>query len=279
MSSYAYYNGSFGKREEIRIPLSDRSVFFGDAIYDAAIGSYDRILWEEEHIERFLGNAEKIGIKHNISKNFLSSLLREIAVRSMLETYFIYFQLSRDLPSRRHSANGSGFNLLITVDPITINKSDSPLRLKTAEDLRYGYCNIKTVNLLPSVLSITEAESNGCDEAVFVKNGFVTECSKSNISIIKQGRLITHPKTNEILPGIAREHILRICESVGITVSERKFSVEEMMNADDILVSSTTRLCQRAGYVNSVPVGKSKEALGDKICSLMYSEYAVFCLK
>ena len=60
MSSYAYYNGSFDKKENINLPLSDRSIFFGDAVYDAAIGCYDRILWEDEHIERFLSNAEKL---------------------------------------------------------------------------------------------------------------------------------------------------------------------------------------------------------------------------
>jgi D-alanine transaminase len=90
MDSYAYYNGKFGKRDKITIPLSDRSIFFGDAIYDAAIGSFDRILWESEHIERFLNNAEKIGIKHNYTHKHLSDILREIGVKSMIKSYFIY---------------------------------------------------------------------------------------------------------------------------------------------------------------------------------------------
>ena len=64
MTSYAYYNGQFGKRDEIKIPLSDRSIFFGDAVYDTAIGCYDRILWEIEHIERLLCNAQRLGIEH-----------------------------------------------------------------------------------------------------------------------------------------------------------------------------------------------------------------------
>ena len=90
MISYAYYNGNFGKRNEISIPLSDRSIFFGDAVYDAAIGSYDRILWESEHIDRLLINAKRLGIEHEYTKAFLSELLREIAVKSMIKCFSLF---------------------------------------------------------------------------------------------------------------------------------------------------------------------------------------------
>ncbi len=278
MNSYAYYNGKFGKRNEISIPLSDRSIFFGDAIYDAAIGSYDRILWEDEHIERLLSGAEKIGIKHSFSRKHLSDLLHEVAIKSLLERYFIYFQISRDLPSRCHSAVGCGSNLLITVDPITIEKNPKPLKLITAEDLRYGYCNIKTVNLLPAVLSATNAEKAYCDEAVFIKDGIITECSKSNISIIKRGRLITHPISSKILPGIARAHLLKICrDKMAIPVEERPFTKEELFSADEVIVSSTTKLCKRVSHIDNMRVGGKNTLLATKIYNAMYSEYSDFC--
>ena len=277
MSSYAFYNGKFGKKEDISIPLSDRAVFFGDAIYDAAIGSYDRILWEDEHIERFLSNAETIGIKHSFTKEYLSEILREIAVKSMIKTYFLYFQLSRSLPSRTHSANGAKANLLVTVDPIEIPRFSAPLKLVTAEDIRHSLCHVKTVNLLPAVLASTVAEESGCDEAVFIKDGIVTECSKSNISIIKQGRLITHPKTNRILPGIAREHLLAVSGKIGVKIEERSFSVEELFSADEILVTSTTKLCRKANEIDGTKVGGKCPSLADYLCDLMYREFADFC--
>ena len=279
MSSYAYYNGKFTKRDEITIPLSDRSIFFGDAIYDAAIGSYDRILWEDEHIQRFLDNANRIGIKHNLNEKYLSELLREVAIKSMIDSYFIYFQLSRDLKSRTHSANGCGSNLLITIDPIEIKSNSTPLRLITVEDRRYEYCDIKTVNLLPAVLSATEAENAGCDEAVYTKKGIVTECTKSNISIIKKGRVISHPKSSRILPGITREHLRIICDTINVPFDEREFTFDELISADEILITSTTKLCKTVGYINSIPVGGKDGALASKICQKMHKEYADFCLK
>ena len=277
MNSYAYYNGQFGKREEISVPLSDRSIFFGDAIYDAAIGSYDRILWEEEHINRFLCNADRIGIKHSFTKNYLSQLLREIAVRSMLDSYFIYFQMSRSHPTRNHSAIGCNANLLVTVEPMEIRKEYEPLKLITVDDHRYEYCDIKTINLLPSVLSMTQAENQNCDEAVFVKNGIITECSKSNISIIKEGRLITHPKTNRILPGIARAHLLKQCSAIDVQVVEREFDISELLEADEVLISSTTKLCKKANSINGISIAGKNRYVADKLCDKMYDEYINFC--
>ena len=277
MNSYAYYNGKFGKKEEILIPLSDRSVFFGDAIYDAAIGSYDRILWEDEHIERFLLNAKKLGIGHSLTKSFLSALLREVAVKSMIKSYFIYFQLSRDLINRSHSAINAGSNMLITVDPIEIKKDFIPLKLMTVRDKRYDLCHIKTTNLLPAVLASTKAEKLGFDEAIFVRGNTVTECSKSNIAIIKQGRVITHPKTNRILPGITREHLHLICKELSIEFCEKKFTVSDMLSADEILVTSTSKLCKTASFINSQKVGGNNPDLANLICSRFFLEYSEFC--
>lgn len=277
MSLYAYYNGNFGPGEEITIPLSDRSIFFGDAIYDAAIGSYDRILWEDEHIERFLFNAGRIGIEHSYTKKFLSELLREIGVKSMLKSYFIYFQMSRSKKTRVHSAKDASPSLMITVDSIEILPDPAPLKLITVRDRRYGFCDIKTVNLLPAVLASTEAEKRNCDEAVFVKNGIVTECSKSNISIIKQGRVITHPKCNKILPGVTRAHLLAICDRNNIPYDERPFTVSEMLSADEILITGTGKLCKKASEIDGLSVGGKDASLAKKIFQKMYEEYADFC--
>ncbi len=273
MNSYAYYNGNFGKSEDVKIPLSDRAIFFGDAVYDAAIGRYEFIMWEGEHIDRFLSNAKRLGIEHSYTKSYLSALLREIAVKSCIPEYFLYLQLSRSKERRIHSAVGCGANLLVTVEPIEISNTLPPLRLSLFEDLRYGYCDIKTVNLLPAVLASTKAESEGCDEAVFQRDGVITECAKSNIFIFKDGILKTHPTTNRILPGIARSHVLLACRRLGIPYVEEAFTVEELLAADEILVSSTTKLCRRANMLDGQRIGMNDGENAEKICRFLYQEF------
>lgn len=273
MNSYAYFNGKFGKKGDISIPLSDRSIYFGDAIYEVAIGCYDRIMWEEDHLDRLIKNCKAIGIDIGYKKNFLSSLLREIAIRSGLESYLIYLQISRDMPMRKHSADGSKANLLITIDPIEINETEAPLRLITSPDLRYNYCNVKATNLLPAVLASTEAEKRGCDEAIFIRDGLVTEGAKSNILIINQGRVITPPLSPHILPGITRAHLLGICERERIPLEESNFSLQQLYSADEVLITSTTKLCRRADIIDNISVGGKNTELAEFLRSRLYQEY------
>ena len=271
--SYAYYNGRFDKKENIAIPLTDRSIYFGDAVYDVAIGCYDRILWEDEHINRLLYGAKKLGIKHSYTFEFISSLLREIAVKSMIESYIIYIQLSRSYESRKHSAIDCDANLLITIDPFRPNIYSPPMKLMTYEDKRYDFCDIKTTNLIPAVLASTEAEMRGYDEALFVRQGVVTECSKSNISILSQGRLVTHPKSSHILPGITREHLLLTCRELKIPVLEETFTINDLFIADEIIVTSSTKLCRSVSHINDVTVGGRDSNTFDKIRSRLNMEY------
>jgi D-alanine transaminase len=273
MKSFAYYNGRFDKKENISIPLNDRSIYFGDAVYDVAIGRYDRILWEEEHIERLLHGADRLQIQHSYTQGYISSLLREIAVKSMLESYTIYIQISRSFETRKHSAIGCDAKLLVTIDHFEPDLYLPPMKLMTYEDRRYGYCDIKTINLIPSVLASTNAEKRGFDEAVFVRDGFVTECAKSNISILNQGRLITHPKSGTILPGITREHLITSCKKIGIPVYEKAFTIEELMRADEIIVTSSTKLCRSVSFVDGIAVGGKEPHLFSDIRSILNRDY------
>ena len=277
MKSYAYYNGIFGKRSEIGIPLSDRAIFFGDAIYDAAIGCGGGVFLEGEHIGRFLDNADKLRIAHSYSSACLSEIFREVIKRSCLESYFLYFQLSRNCDARCHSAKKcNGANLLITVEPFAPEDPFIPLSLITAEDMRYYLCDVKTVNLLPSVIAATRADFSGCDEVVFHRGDTVTECSRSNISIIKSGVLYTHPEGNLILPGITRRHLLAACSSLGIPCRETPVSLRDLFEADEILVTSTTKLCRRAGALDGREVGCRDEKIFTALSDFLTSEFAIF---
>ena len=256
---FAYYNGCFGRREEIYVPLSDRALFFGDGVYDAAVGKNGKIFLREEHNDRLYTNAKKLKITPYVGREELNKILDEVILRSGLTEYFIYVQFSRSKVLRVHSAVGAGANLLVTVSPWSLPSPQKHLALITAEDLRYLYCDIKTVNLLPAVLASTRAEEFGADEAVFHRGETVTECAHSNISILKDGTLITHPESPLILPGITRRALIRAAGSLGIPVSERPFTLAELYSADEVLVSSTTKLVLSAKSIDGKPVGGKDE--------------------
>lgn len=278
--SFAYYNGYFSKFSDIRIPLSDRSIFFGDGVYDAAIGMSGKIYLEKEHIDRFYTNAAALGICVGMEKSDLSLLLKEVILRSGLKSYFLYFQLTRYSESRCHAyPKSTRSNLLITIKAHSIPPATATLKLITVEDVRYSMCNVKTLNLLPNVIASAEAEEAGCDEAVFVRNGIVTECAHSNIFTVKDGVVYTHPKSNFILPGITRGRILFLCDRLGIPYREVPFTREDLTAADAVLVTSTTRLCMMATELDGKRLGKEKNELSSRLISAINDDYFSFFLQ
>ena len=275
MSTFAYYNGELGSFDDIRIPLSDRAVFFGDGVYDAALGYGDGIYLLDRHIERFLGNAKRLKIPFDFDAEKLKETLYSVVKKCRFECFFLYFQLSRSSAERIHSnLLCKDSNLLITVKPSTM-PSPTPMTLHLAEDLRYYFCDIKTLNLLPQTLYASEAEAALCDECVLHRRGIVTECSHSNVSIIKGGVLYTHPRSRLILPGITRESILSYCENQGIPFKELAFSVKELRDADDIIVSSTSRLACPGSLKDDF---KAPSALCERICEGLKKQFVDFAL-
>ena len=272
--SIAYYNGKLLDFSEIKIPLTDRCIFFGDGIYDAAIGRGGKIYLCSEHIKRFLSNARRIGIPFSMKKENLAELLHMMAKNCGHEEYFIYFQLSRFSPERTHSyPDTEKHNLLITVKENILPPMDKMLRLYTTEDIRYLMCDVKTLNLLPAVLASRAALDRGCDEAVFKRGAIITECAHSNIAIVKNGIFITHPEGRYILPGITRKRILALCDRMGIVYKEVPFTHEEMLSADEVLVMSTTKLCLAADRIDGKLLKSTKSGAGRRIIEAIREDF------
>lgn len=278
MNGYAYYDGVFGKREEIRVPLSDRALFFGDAVYEAAIGTDKGIFLLEKHLERFYNNINKLRIPFTLDREELSRVLTECVRRSGFPEYFLYFQCSRSSQERRHSyLAAEGFHFLVTVDYFTNSPPRRDLRLISAEDIRYRLCDIKTVNLLPAVLASGEAELAKCDETVFYRGEWVTECAHSNIAILKDGKIYTHPTDCFILPGISRWQLGDTCQRLSIPFIEERFTLSDCFSADEIFVTSTSRLSATASELDGINVGGRGGMLTDEILDGMYSQYLREC--
>ena len=170
---------------------------------------------------------------------------------------FIYWQVTRGTGIRQHQfpAAGTKANLWIFMKPGKHGDSSKRLKLTDMEDTRFLHCNIKTLNLLPNVMAAEKAESMGCGECVFHRGDVVTECAHSNVSIIKDGVFKTHPTDHYILPGITRMHLVQICKDNGIPVDETPFTMEELMDADEVIVSSSTKFCAPACEMNGTPIG------------------------
>ena len=158
--------------------------------------------------------------------------------------------------------------------PAEISDGLTPIKLITTEDTRFFHCNIKTLNLIPSVMAAQKAKEAGCQECVFYRpGGRVTECAHSNVHILKDGVLYTAPTDHLILPGIARAHLIRMCKSLGVPVSETPYTLKELFDADEVIVTSSSNLCLRACQIDGKPVGGKAPELMEKIRSSLLEEF------
>ena len=253
MGDYAYYNGTISRYSDAKVSLSDRLIYFGDGVYDVMIGHNKKIFLAEEHFNRLFSNAKELEIPIDFSKSYINSVIDRLISLCGYDQYIIYISISRNAKNRIHSYLGlNGTNLLITIKQFE-HSDKTYLDLITEEDKRYYFCNIKTTNLLPAVLASSKAEKLNCDEAVFIRGNIVTECAHSNIFIIKNNTIITHPLSNLILPGITRQLVITLAESLNIKVKEMAYEKDALFDADEVIVSSTTKFIKRVASIDGIP--------------------------
>ena len=256
MKNLGYYNGKFGEIEEMSIPMNDRVCFFGDGVYDATYSRNYKIFTLDEHVDRLYNSASLLGMNIAETKDEMKAILNEMVSKMDTGENFVYWQVTRGSGLRNHVfPENAKTNLWITISHRDIVDTYKKVKLITMEDTRFLHCNIKTLNLIPSVIASEKAKQAGCDETVFHRGDRVTECAHSNVHIIKDGVFITAPTDNLILPGIARAHLIKACRKLDIPVSETPFTVAELMDADEIIISSAGSLCLAAEEIDGKKAG------------------------
>ena len=268
MKDFAYFNGRLTGLDDMMIPMNDRAVYFGDGVYEVVYVRNGRFFALEDHLDRFFSSLRLLEIRPPMEREVLNGLLGELIGkldRGMEDTY-LYFHCTRGTAPRSHAFPDASVppNLLIYAHafPNMLNKE---FRLITAEDRRFGYCNIKSLNLIPNVLATQRAVERGADECAFVRGNSVMECSHSGLSILAKGSIVTTPLSEWILPSITRKHLLKVGRGLGIPVEERPYTVDELMGADEVIVTASLTLLRRVHEIARQPVGGKGHAKNRKI--------------
>ena len=274
MMKLGYYNGKVGPLDEMTVPMNDRASWFGDGVYDAGPSRNYHIFALDEHIDRFFRSAAALEIEMPMDKAALKDTLNGLVRRMDTGNLFVYYQVTRGTAQRKHAFPDAKANLWITLTSAEVSDGTKPIRLITQEDTRFFHCNIKTLNLIPSVMAAQRAEAAGCDEAVFYRpGGRVTECAHSNVHILKDGVLYTAPTDNLILPGIARAHLLRACEALHIPYRENWFTLDQLFDADEVIVTSSSHLCLRAERIDGREAGFRDDKTYERLRTWLLDEF------
>lgn len=273
MENIAYYNGQFASMEELKIPALDRGVYFGDGVYEALRVEEHRFFALKEHLARFRASLGFLRIEFSMTDDALREILQQAVDRVESRSQQIYFQVTRGTGIRTHAFLAeSSANLLIFSREVPLADLSEYRRVALLPDTRWSHCNIKSLNLIPSVLAAQYAKERGASEAVFHRDGLVSECSSSNLLLLKDGTLRTAPTDEKILPGVTRAHFLMLARRLNIPVDETAFTLEEMMEADELMITSTSAHGLPVGFVDDRPVCGRDEALLRRL-QRAYREY------
>ena len=274
MKTLGWYNGRYDEIDNMSVPMNDRASWFGDGVYDAGPAVDYHIFAIDDHLDRFYRSASMLRIQIPMEKAELAATLNDLVRKMDDGDLFVYMQVTRGTAKRNHAfPENVPANLWIMLFPMPLNDGLTPGGVVTTEDTRFLHCNIKTLNLIPSVMASQEAKEAGCYESVFYRPaGRVTECAHSNVHILKDGVFRTAPLDNLILPGIARKHMIAQCKKLGIPVVEQAFFLPDLLDADEIITSSSTAPCRRVNTVDGKSAGMKDPALYERIRAAVMEE-------
>ena len=274
MKNLGYYNGTFDELDRMMIPMNDRVCYFGDGVYDATYSHNYNIFALDEHIDRFYNSAGLLDINIPMTKAEMKDLLCDMVKKVDTGDLFVYWQATRGTQIRDHAYDPAiKANIWIVLKPGKLKDLAQKIDVITLEDTRFLHCNIKTLNLLPSVVATQKAKYAKADEAILHRGDRVTECAHSNVHILKDGKLITAPTDHLILPGIARAHLIKMCKNLLIPVDETPFTVADLFDADEVIVTSSGSLCLRVGHIDGKPVGGKATELITKLQDALLKEF------
>lgn len=263
MSRIIYVNGAYQPYNQALLHVEDRATLFADAVYEVIEIKNGNRIDEQAHLARLKRSMDELKLVPDFSLTVLPFLISEIVRRNRVKNGFLYIQISRGIAPRDFvfpDPNQTPTSIIISArhKNTTHTKTKAAIGIKTITmpDIRWRRPDIKTTSLIASVLARQAAKEANCEEAIFYnESGEITEGAASNIWIItKEGDLITHPSDHQILKGITRQGVMRACEQLNLTYSERPFTIDEAKQAKEAFLSAATNLVMPITHIDQVAI-------------------------
>ena len=270
-----YLNGNFIEKDKAFVSVMDRGFLFGDGVYEVFPAYNRKIIGLDSHLNRLQDGLDAISIQNPHTKNEWKDLINKIiSFDSNNQNQAIYLQISRGSDENRKHTYGE-LKPTVYIQSSAINPREKSTLLNglsaiTREDIRWLKSNTKATSLLANTLYAQEAKNNDAEETILYRDGIVTEASSSNVFIVKSNCIYTHPKGPNILPGITREKVIECAKINNINVEESSFTKEQLMDADEVWISSSTREIIPITIIDGIQIS---DGFAGPIWSEVYDQY------
>ena len=246
LKEIAYHDGIWGDPSQMTVSLEDRGFLFGEGVYEV-VYSYNHVFWGlEEHMDRLQRSLKALEMPVPCDRDELELLLRQAVNRLSGAVQVCYIQITRGGGQPRshgfQSADSNGSLTIIVRDyDDDLSYMEDGRSAILLPDLRWGRCDIKTTNLIPNELAATAAARAGAFAALLHRDGFITEANAYAVFIVRDGVLVTRPAGTDILPSVCRTQMLEYAPLWGIPLEQRKYTIDELLSADEVLLFSSSK--------------------------------------
>lgn len=262
--SIVYLNGDYLPAEEAKVSVLDRGFVFADGVYEVIPCYGGHLLRLQQHLQRLDNSLDGIRLANPMDRLQWAAILEEIVKRNSdnHEDLSIYLQVTRGAAKRDHifpdEVKQTVFVMATPMSAVPAEQLENGIATITHDDIRWRYCHIKSIALLPNTLMRQVAREAGAAEAILFRDNQITEGAASNVFIVHNGRILTPRKDECLLPGITRDLILEIAANDGLDCAEADISMQMLREAEEIWVTSSTKEILPVTRLDGLPVGNGK---------------------
>ncbi len=272
----AYINGKFVEENNIKISPFDRGFMFADGVYEVMRMYNGKIFKMDEHLKRLNYSLKEVQI-NNFKVDSVREIVDNLISRNSIQNNFnIYIQVTRgESFPRMHAfpSNETKPTVYISLYPLIFAQEEikNGIKVLLKKDIRWTRCDIKSISLLPSILAHQSAREGGASEAVFVRDGLITEGSHTNFFAVKNNIIYTPPLSNLILAGITRNIIIEVCKNNSFEIKESKIEEKELKKFTEFFITGTTTEVKPVIQIDNWIINKGKPGrMTKKIQDLFY---------
>ena len=271
-----FLNGEYLPIAEAKVSVLDRGFVFGDGIYEVIPAYGNKTFRLDEHFKRLNNSLSAVRIDNPYSEQQWQTIFQSL-LQETSGDQSIYLHITRGVAPREH-----GFpaktppTVFVMCNPLATTADtllENGIAAITLDDIRWQYCRIKSIALLPNILLRQEALDKDATEAILIRDGYVTEGSASNIFIVKDGKIKTPPHSDQLLPGITRDLIVELAHQHNMACEETPITEQELFSADEIWLSSSTKEVLAITQLNQQTVGDGKPGA---VWKTMYQHYQAY---
>ncbi len=278
MERISFVNGKFLPHSQCFVHIEDRGFQLADGIYEVILFKNNKLIDIDWHLERLFRSLSELEIKFNHNKNYLREIILELFAKNNLQDGSVYLQITRGVAPRQQTfPTNYTTTITATVSPLKESNPEETINglvATTHQDIRWQRCDIKSISLLASSWIRQKTVEAGANDAILVRDGFVTEATFANVFIVdKKGTLITRNADHFVLRGITRNRLIDLAKKNGIAVLEKKFTVDEMFDAKEVFLSSTTLLVRPVCKIDGKVIGDGKVGEISKKLFTLYNQF------